>query len=481
MKTLTYQCTLLTDIVLNAKSATEGANQTLDFIPGNNFLGITASKLYAELDAHTAWLIFHSGKVRFGDAHLLVNICRCVKAPAAMYYPKLGSAAEECYVYHSLSQPWSSDLREKQLKQLRNGFYAFTSKGDAIEARAEKVFMVKSAYDRERRCSKDNCMYGYEALCAGSEMAFTVEIDDDVEDKVYPMIEQALIGNKHLGRSRTAQYGLVSIKPCAFEEAGTCDKPVGELVTIYADGRLIFYNEDGFPTYQPTAQQLHLPEGSEIRWDLSQIRTFCYAPWNYKRQAYDTDRCGLEKGSVIVAKCPSAIACRDAYVGAYCNEGFGKVVYNPCFLNAKSDGRTTFAFREVARDVADCAQEKDLPHTPLMELLDARKKVEEQEYGIYESVNAFVEQYGSRFKNAAFASQWGTIRSIAMAHADEGKLMDELFKEPRGYLVHGTAKDKWAEKGRLSLLRDFCVNTSHGLLQRALVNLASEMAKTIKA
>lgn len=481
MKTLTYQCTLLTDIVLNAKSATEGANQTLDFIPGNNFLGITASKLYAEVDAHTAWLIFHSGKVRFGDAHLLVNNCRCVKAPAAMYYPKLGSAAEECYVYHCLSQPWSSDLREKQLKQLRNGFYAFTSKGDAIEARAEKTFMVKSAYDRERRCSKDNCMYGYEALRAGSEMAFTVEIDDDVEDKVCQMIEQALVGKKHLGRSRTAQYGLVSIKPCAFEEAGTCDKSVGELVTIYADGRLIFYNEDGFPTYQPTAQQLHLPEGSEIRWDLSQIRTFCYAPWNYKRQAYDTDRCGLEKGSVIVAKCPSAIACRDAYVGAYCNEGFGKVVYNPCFLNAKSDGRTTFSFREVARDVADCAQEKDLPHTPLMELLDARKKVEEQEYGIYESVNAFVEQYGSRFKNAAFASQWGTIRSIAIAHADEGKLMDELFKEPRGYLVHGTAKDKWAEKGRLSLLRDFCVNTSHGLLQRALVNLASEMAKTIKA
>lgn len=341
--------------------------------------------------------------------------------------------------------------------------------------------MVKSAYDRERRCSKDNCMYGYEALRAGSEMAFTVEIDDDVEDKVCPMIEQALVGKKHLGRSRTAQYGLVSIKPCDFEEAGTCDKSVGELVTIYADGRLIFYNEDGIPTYQPTAQQLHLPEGSEICWEQSQIRTFCYAPWNYKRQAYDTDRCGLEKGSVIVAKCPSAIACRDAYVGAYCNEGFGKVVYNPCFLNAKSDGRTTFTFREVARDVADCVQEKDLPCTPLIELLNARKKVEEQEYGIYESVNAFVEQYGSRFKKAAFASQWGTIRSIAMAHADEGELMDELFKDPRGYLVHGTAKDKWAEKGRLSLLRDFCVNTSHGLLQRALVNLASEMAKTIKA
>lgn len=481
MKTLTYQCTLLTDIVLNAKSATEGTNQTLDFIPGNNFLGITASKLYTQVDAHTAWLIFHSGRVRFGDAHIVVNGTRSVKAPAALFYPKLSTMDKECYVSHRIPQPWTTEIREKQLKQLRNGFYAFTPQGEAIIANAEKSFAVKSAYDRERRCSKDQCMYGYEALRAGAVMAFMVEIDDDIADKVAPMIDHALTGKKHLGRSRTAQYGLVSVQPCSFIEATANGKADGELVAIYADGRLVFYDEDGMPIFQPTTQQLLLPEGSSICWELSQIRTFCYAPWNYKRQAYDTDRCGIEKGSVIVAKCPSSVNFVRAYVGAYQNEGFGKVIYNPKFLEANTDGRATFIFQKAPAKMTESRAKKTLSHTPLMDLLQARKKEQEQEYGIYERVNAFVERYGMRFKGKAFASQWGTIRCIAMAHADGKVLRDELFTAPRGYLVHGTAKDKWAEKGRLMLLKDFCKDITDEQLQRTLVNLASEMAKTIKA
>lgn len=46
MTTLQFKCTLLSDVILNQKAATEGPNQTLDFIPGSNFLGIVASKLY---------------------------------------------------------------------------------------------------------------------------------------------------------------------------------------------------------------------------------------------------------------------------------------------------------------------------------------------------------------------------------------------------------------------------------------------------
>lgn len=49
MKILQYRCTLCTDVILNVKSATEGNNQTLDFIPGNNFLGIVAGELYSLL------------------------------------------------------------------------------------------------------------------------------------------------------------------------------------------------------------------------------------------------------------------------------------------------------------------------------------------------------------------------------------------------------------------------------------------------
>ena len=69
MKTLQFKCTLLSDIILNQNSASEGATKTLDFIPGSNFLGIAASQLYGTTndEHHSAEMLelFHSGMVRF--------------------------------------------------------------------------------------------------------------------------------------------------------------------------------------------------------------------------------------------------------------------------------------------------------------------------------------------------------------------------------------------------------------------------------
>ena len=77
MKVLNFRCTLLSDVVLNQKSATEGTNVTLDFIPGNCFLGIVAGTLYNTLSKpEEKNLLFHSGKVRFGDAHPNLKIGR---------------------------------------------------------------------------------------------------------------------------------------------------------------------------------------------------------------------------------------------------------------------------------------------------------------------------------------------------------------------------------------------------------------------
>ena len=42
-----FECKLLSDVILNQSAATDGNNSTLDFIPGNSFLGIVASH-YAE-------------------------------------------------------------------------------------------------------------------------------------------------------------------------------------------------------------------------------------------------------------------------------------------------------------------------------------------------------------------------------------------------------------------------------------------------
>ena len=58
MTTIKFKCTLLSDVILNQKAATDGPNKTLDFIPGSSFLGIAASRLYSELEKKASWDIF---------------------------------------------------------------------------------------------------------------------------------------------------------------------------------------------------------------------------------------------------------------------------------------------------------------------------------------------------------------------------------------------------------------------------------------
>ena len=163
MSTIKLKCTLLTDVILNQKSATEGNRKTLDFIPGNNFLGIVASALYDEVDRQDALILFHTGDVKFGDAHPSVEGIRGLKIPASMYYPKLKKMTDECYIHHLIPNLDAVDLKNKQLKQCRSGFYCF-SRNEGREVQTVMNFAIKSAYDKANRRSKDEMMYGYESL-----------------------------------------------------------------------------------------------------------------------------------------------------------------------------------------------------------------------------------------------------------------------------------------------------------------------------
>ena len=92
-----YKCTLDSDVIINVKSATVGENKTLDFIPGNCFLGIVAGVLYKDkkLKPEEKLLIFHSKAVKFGDAHLAGDKYRTLKVPAAYHTPKYAPSEKE--------------------------------------------------------------------------------------------------------------------------------------------------------------------------------------------------------------------------------------------------------------------------------------------------------------------------------------------------------------------------------------------------
>lgn len=483
MRRLKFMCELLSDVILNAKATSEGPNKTLDFIPGNNFLGIAAGALYSA-GSGLAWTVAHSGKVRFGDAHPSLTRHRGLKVPASMFYPKLSKASEELYIHHRVRNLSDEEIKGKQLKQCRAGFYDF-SNTKAKEIKAETSFAIKSAHDKESRRSKDEQMYGYESLQRGLKLYFEIEIDDDCPREVDAKLKEIFKANNfRIGRSRSAQYGRVSITAEEFDEVES-KANAGNITEVYADGRLIFLDKYGIPTFRPTPEDLGIQGDAKILWEKSQVRTFQYSPWNYKRSTFDTDRCGIEKGSVFIIEggtCPS----ESLYVGSYRNEGFGKVIYNPCFLSADPEGKAEY---KLASDSGEAKKQDNIADEnfppPLLNYLKQQKKKEEGTEDIYKKVKDWVEKNGNLFQGGeTFASQWGTIRSLAQQAENSGKLRDKLFADGKGYLAHGVAQEKWDDRGRLDkfkkLFDELYEELDESSATEAIVNLASEMAKKCK-
>ena len=160
------------------------------------------------------------------------------------------------------------------------------------------------------------------------------------------------------------------------------------------------------------------------------------------------------------------------------NEGFGKVIYNPFFLagNSNEQGRALITLAEKEQKVLPTPNSPN-PHSPLIAFLENKKQTVESNQTVYQLVQDEVKILDPYFKKGKFASQWGSIRSLAMITPDSQQLITAID----AFLSHGVAKDKWEEQNRKGRLDDFMANHEREDLQSIMINLASEMAKKCKA
>ncbi|CAA6818440.1 MAG: FIG00470522: hypothetical protein, partial [uncultured Sulfurovum sp.] len=197
MNELIFQVEFLSEVVLPSTSNTEGNIDSLDFIPGSNFLGMVA-KAYDDFD--DSFKVFHSGSVCFGDATLLHKGEETFKMPLSFFHEKLDDST---LVNHHLITDFS---KFTQLKQKRKGFIT----RDLEELSFKNNYAQKSAYSKEHRRSKDGSMYGYSSMPKGLFWQFVVKYDglstNDIEG-----IKNNLVGKKRLGKSKSSQYGQIEI------------------------------------------------------------------------------------------------------------------------------------------------------------------------------------------------------------------------------------------------------------------------------
>lgn len=459
-KQLIFKCSLLTDIVISAQSATEGQHQSLNFIPGSNFLGILASEMYKEdKNRQLNYSVFHSGKVRFGDAHILHKNQRSFQVPFSWFYPKGGKiTGGEIFMSDFMNIESRKKLINEGiiLKQARDGF--FTSEG--IFLSPEKIYTQKSGYDSKQRRSKDNAMFGYEALREGSEWQFAVDIDCELlnsPDNITDLITKNLTGEKLLGRSKTAEFGRVIIEHIDSNDVKLKEiTPEDNLIFLYAESRLAFIDrETGQPTFTPNPEDLGMPLETKILWECSQIRTGMYAPWNGKRNSRDEDRVFIEKGSVFTVSVHDnqKISLENIIkgVGYYRTEGFGKLLVNPGFLKFdKESGKLLLSLKYSLP--TDDKKEDVTSYTTLIQWIQENELKQDGDMNdVLKEVNDFYNTYRQNFSNVT-NSQWGNVRSLAMSAKDADVLMKNLFAKPDeneqttgGYLYHGTCAVQWID------------------------------------
>jgi len=479
MITLTFNCTFLSDVILNASSATAGTKASLEYIPGAKFLGITAKGIYDELSQEVAHRIFHKGSVSFGDAHLVYDNERSLKIPFDFWEKKKKDQKEEdiFWVDHLLEDSERKKMLEEgniQRKQRRNGYF-LPNKKKVVSIKTD--YSLKTAYDTDLRRSKDGEMYGYKALKKGSVWQFKVELKEDLQPYA-DMITKALIGEHGLGKSRSAQYGRVSIEKIELDIEKNTLPPISNRVVVYAASNLCFINEGtGQYTINPQAKQLGFGEDAKVDWSFSKIEHRVYAPWNVMRSSRDNDRWIIEKGSVFIIDKVTKVDWEKIQngIGLFKAEGYGKVLINPAFLLEKKitldKNEPVSAVAEKAKRTAVLSSKDVLVQRMLVNIRNRRFP----QNNIAVSVTDFMREQYQTFEPIS-NSQWGQIRNIAQNVTNNEALDILLFHKTAGFLYTAKRKREWSSK--TTILKDWTdkyVNFKDR--QTFLIALASEMAK----
>lgn len=484
MKSIYFRCEFLSDIVLNAHTATEGSSRSLNYIPGSIFLGIVA-KNYADF-AEKAFDVFHSSKVQFHDAHPMIGTKRSLRIPLSWYHEKDKSYHKDQFLQKESIVLYHERENDTQLKQIREGF--FSSEGRL--ARTEHFFSLKTAYNQEKRRSSDGQIYGYDALRKGSEWIFFIQSQDG---SLLETIAKKLEGESRIGRSRHSQYGKICIKRIPDPGNFYPPQPIqNNMLLLYAESSLAFFNEYGEPTLMPSKKNLLLPDPCEILWSQCHTRHRIFSPWNGIRKTRDRERICLDKGSVLGIHVPDSFDLK-AYcqsiekgLGAYLSEGMGKVLVNPAFLYGTKESHPEFAKETQLSHIQPQHSQEDIrleeTSNAIFVWTENQKQKEEQNWRITKAVYDFTKSSDAeKFLGTITSSQWGSVRSEAQKASSYQEMYDALFATETGFLMHGKSEKEWKKKN----LRDIFQSTIERFHKPSnpdatrifTIKLCSEMAK----
>jgi CRISPR-associated protein Csx10 len=470
VRSLWFELTLHTDVVLSRDASTEGGHASLDFIPGACFLGICAGRLYGDLGPR-AFDVFHGSTVRFLHAYPLSDRgTPSLPVPFAWHAPKgerwhMDDAIRSTVLVNLAADdlPTFEYWRENGIEavQIREGY--FDPFGSYLCPAAR--YDLKTAIDRKKGGrAREEHLFGYDSLEAGSRWCFRVDLDDDVPQETDTSITAVLTGGTiRIGKSRTAQYGRAAVVPMRYAPPASDPVPGAGAVRLYCLSDLALRDPlTGAPTLVPSADFFFEPEDQAVFLPgRSFVRTRGFAPFNAKRWCRDLERQVIEKGSVLTFSCErpqtpewlQALRNRLAPgAGMYLHDGLGQVMVNPWFLAEERFQPQVLepqSENEGIRAAPAKSRESVPPHELCTWLLQRHDRAETERRAERMVEKEWLPELAAAMRRAGRkgprSSQWSQLKAAALRARNFGELDDALFSE-KGLCCHGVSARCWKEK-----------------------------------
>ncbi|MBF0147742.1 MAG: hypothetical protein HQL84_05015 [Magnetococcales bacterium] len=441
MRRTFFHLELLDNLICQSSNASVGLPPGLDYIPGNMFLGAVAHKLYSGLQ-EKAFEVFHSGRVRFGDALPLTPDGQpALPMPLCLHGKKHSTAIKDEHDRLIVSQLHNArvgaDEREPW-QPLRRGY--LTLNGEWLQPK--QSITMKTAINSKTGRAFEGHIFGYHGLMAGQRFWTSLEADDTVEAALFEQVVTSLEGRLRLGNSRNAEFGGVHMTRAPDPRHPLF--PSGEVVgcrelTLWLVADLMALDPIGMPTLAPLPQWLGLPGGRMVP-EKSFLRHRVYAPFNGTRAHEDPERSCIKAGGIIHFELDHPLAANhvsllDRGLGVHLEAGLGRVIANPPLLLQQP-----ITFYPTPPPFPPVKVVEPTGDHPLIQWMQKRVDGSEQRVEGARLADTMRPWLGSLYQNARRlngipdttpvgpgASQWSGVMTLARMAKDDTTLMEGLF------------------------------------------------------
>ena len=488
-----FNLTTVEPVIMSQSTATTNNHQCLDFIPGSAILGMIAAGLYTKLTPDEAWTFFHSGQIQYGPCYPVINGELTLPIPNSWHYPKGFSLKSNGQLNLSMisnhADPHFVRDENIQYKQCRQGF--INSKGTL--GNVDLGITTKTAIEREHGKAKSGSLFSYSYIQPNQKFCGWIEYQTEQQ---LTLINQFLLGDKYIGRSRNSEFGHVRIEKAA--------QPTQNQINVCTDNRLTLWclsdceciDEFGQPTFTPSLANLVKGASGYLNLEHSFIRQNIVSLFNQKRGGLDSEQYLISKGSVLVfddvaITSEQLLFLSNNGIGINRQQGIGWVMVNPAW-STSAQSKFFESLLVSPTQIKTTSNKVTEPCSPLTQWIESKIKLDKrsraQEIQADDTLKAIILAYlNARQYNAILNayevgpshSQWRRVSDVLrndITHWQKILFSGEhaICKPENDELGWGV---KWDTGGQLVTFAQYCENHLLGHSQSGLQLLLEKLCR----